>query len=249
VDAALGLVPANASILTQNDLFSQVSNRANAYLYITDNRTSVQYILADVKSPSYVLAGHGTQSMKKWVPYFMSSGRYGIVANDDGVILLKANYSGSVLLSGSTHYLFDYQSLTLLTGSIVPDSTSVSRTVLLHSASDKDGVTFWFGPYASLPPGEYNATFVLKTSSVTNGSLQLQVSTFLDANNIPVLAEQNLTQASFAQPGSWTKFNLTFDYTPQQAALGTLEFRGVNVFGGPFSLDYVGVTYISPYGS
>src|SRR5439155_10485814 len=86
LDSALSFVPANASILTQNDLFSHVSNRADAYLYLWDNRTTFQYVLADAKSSAYTLAIYGTQSMAELLPYFLSSGRYGIVANDDGVI-------------------------------------------------------------------------------------------------------------------------------------------------------------------
>src|SRR5205085_488935 len=101
------------------------------------------------KSSAYTLAIYGTQSMAELLPYFLSSGRYGIVANDDGVILLKANYSGPVLLLGITNYVFDYRDLSLHTGSAVSDSTSASREVLLHSASDQSGVTFWFGPYIS----------------------------------------------------------------------------------------------------
>lgn len=245
---ALEMIPSKASILTQDNFFPQISNRTNAYVYIVDNRTSIQYVLADSKSRWYSTRIWGTQSMAKWLPYFLSTGRYGIVVNDDGVMLLRANYTGPVMLYGNTNYRFNYQNLYLYAGSTSSDPTSSSETVLVHRTSDQMGVTFWFGPYAPLPPGRYNATFVLKTSGITNGSLQLQVSAFLGTDNIAVLADQNITQASFSHPGDWTKFSLTFEYTPQQAALGTLEFRGVNAFRGPIYLDYINVTYVAPYG-
>jgi len=247
LDAAIGLIPPNASVLTQNNLFPQVSNRADSFLYIPNGNASIEYVLADSMASTYTAGVSASQTMKEFLPYFLSTGNYGIVVNDDGVMLLKANYSGPVLLAGSTDYTFNYQTLDLSAGSEESDPSSVSGTVLVHTSSDLSGGTFWFGPYVSLPPGRYDVTFVLKTAPATNGSLYLDVDNFVNSTSAPILAQQELTQADFSSPGSWTNFTLTFNYTPQDASTGGLEFRGVDAIGGPFSLDYVEVTYVSPF--
>ncbi len=233
LQAALALIPSNASVLTQDNLFPQVSNRLEAYVYLTSNKTSIDFVLGDSESSWYSQEIWGTQSMKSWLPYFLSTGRYGFLVNDDGVVLLEANYSGSVLLSGRTSYVYNYQSLSLYSGSRESDSTSLSGTVLVHSNTDLSGVTFWFGPYASLPPGQYNATFYLKTDQSTTGSLKLMVSNFISATDATLLAERNVSLTSFSAPDIWTAITVPFVYSPQQAITGKLEFKGFDSSGGP----------------
>jgi uncharacterized membrane protein len=246
LDKAIGFIPQNASVLTQNNLFPQVSNRANAFLYIPSNNTPIEYVLADSKATTYTEGISATQTMKAFLPYFISTGQYGVVVNDDGVLLLKANYSGPVLLAGSTNYTYNFQTLDLVSGSKQLDSSSVSGTILLHSPSDPSGGTFWFGPYAALPPGMYSVAFALKTDADTNGSMYLQVDNYVNGTSAPILAEEKITPSNFSQPGSWTTFTLTFNYTSQESASGLLEFRGAIAVGGPFSLDFVEVTYTTP---
>ncbi|MDA4114704.1 MAG: DUF2079 domain-containing protein [Thaumarchaeota archaeon] len=245
LDQTIGLVPSNASIYTQNELFPQVSGRADAYIY-PPIAGPTQYVLADTRSSSYLTKTDGSLSMKQALPYLIAEGTYGILVNDDGVLLLKEGYSGPVLLAGPTDYSFNYKTLALRSGSDQVDPSSMSGTVLVHRPSDPNGTTFWFGPYVSLPPGRYSVTFVMKTAPSTQGSLYLQVSDFENASSTPVLSQRLVTQADFPESGSWTLLSLTLDLTPQQSAGGTLEFRGVDAVGGPFSLDYVLIQYVSP---
>ena len=245
LDEAIGLVPPNVSIYTQNELFPQVSERADAYIYPPESGPA-QYVLADSRSGSYLTETDGSLSMKQALPYLISDGGYGVLVDDDGVLLLEAGYTGPVLLAGPTDYSFDYRTLALRSGSEQTDPSSASGTVLVHSPSDTNGTTFWFGPYVSLPPGRYDVTFVMKAAPSTQGSLYLQVSEFENSTSTPLLSQRLVTQADFPQPGSWTQFTLTFDLTPGESANGTLEFRGVDAVGGPFSLDYVLVSYASP---
>ncbi|HUI86812.1 MAG TPA: DUF2079 domain-containing protein [Nitrososphaerales archaeon] len=247
LDQAVSYVPVNASVLTQNSLFTQLSNRADAYVLLVGNKTSMDYVLADTLSPTYSQVIWNYGSMKAYLPLFLSSDKWGIMVNDDGVILLKRGYSGPVLLSGPTSYSFDYRTLDLASGSLQKDATSVSGTILVHLPSFPSGGTFWFGPYTSLPPGKYEVTFRLKSSVVTNGSLTLEVSNYLNSTAASTLADEVVTPVGFAVPNSWTSFSMSFNYTPAEAKEGSLEFRGVAVYGGPFSLDNVVLTYLSPY--
>ena len=245
LDDAIGLIPPNASVLTQNNLFPQVSNRANAYVFISNNTTRIQYVLADSESSWYSTKIWGTQSMKGWLAYFIALGTYGVVVDDNGVILLENNYTGPVVLAGRTNYSFDYQNLDLYSGMRQSDANSESGTVLVHTSSDPNGVTFWYGPYASLPPGKYEVTFNLMSNSATNGSLILEASDFVNSSSASTLSQRELNQTSFASPNTWTSFSLVFSLTPQESMTGLLEFKGADVFGGPFYLDFIQVTYLS----
>lgn len=83
------LIPSNASILTQNDLFTHFSSRPNAYLYIPNNNTEVTFILADSTSRMYTLQLFGHESLSQVVPRAESSGLYAEIVIRDGVILLQ----------------------------------------------------------------------------------------------------------------------------------------------------------------
>ncbi len=87
----MNLVPSNASILTQNNLFSHFSTRPNAYLYLPNNNTQVSFILGDTTSRWY--DGHlfGQESLSQIIPKAISGGTYTIIAYDDGVVLLERN--------------------------------------------------------------------------------------------------------------------------------------------------------------
>lgn len=106
----IDLVPSNASILTQNNLFSHFSNRPNAYVYLPNNETAPSFILGDNKSSWYTIAtvppltwhtygSYGVRSVSDAIGEALSNGTYGIIADADGVILLEAGYKGPVLVS------------------------------------------------------------------------------------------------------------------------------------------------------
>jgi uncharacterized membrane protein len=240
----IGLIPANASVLTQNDLFPQVSSRSDAYLLLLGNQTLPKYVLADTTSTEYSQVIWANITMKYYLLTFLAEGGYGVLANDDGVLLLEQGYTGPVLLSGPTNYFYNYRTLSLYSGFLVNDPSSQSGTVLARTEMNKPGITFWFGPYATLPPGEYRVTFHVKDSVTSNGSLELQVSNFVNSTTETNLNQTTITQLDFPLPGNWTSFSLKFTYSPQAANEGKLEFRGVDAIGGPFYLDYIEVSYL-----
>jgi uncharacterized membrane protein len=243
---AIALIPANASVLTQNDLFPQVSGRSDAYLLLLGNQTLPEYLLADTTSAEYSQVIWGNASMKYYVPTLMTEGGYGVLTNDDGVLLLERGYSGPAILLGPTDYIYNYKTLSLYSGSLMDDPSSQTGTVLAGPRTNQSGITFWFGPYASLPPGEYQVTFHVRDSVASKGSLELQVSNFIDSTTETNLNQSTITLSDFPLSGNWTSFNLKFIYTPQAAIKGELEFRGVDAMGGPFYLDYIEVSYLGP---
>ncbi len=107
----IDLVPPNGSILTQENLFSYFSSRPDAYVYLPSNATVTNFILGDNTSSWYTIAivpplrwqtytFSGIKPVSGVVTDALSSGRYGIVANTEGIILLEENYKGPPLLSG-----------------------------------------------------------------------------------------------------------------------------------------------------
>jgi len=91
---AVQLIPAGASILAQNNLFPHVSDRPNAYVYLPTNQTRVEFVFADTSSRWYAFKIWENQSMSEWLPYFLSTGRYGLLVFDDGVVLIREASSG-----------------------------------------------------------------------------------------------------------------------------------------------------------
>ncbi len=239
----IGLVPSNASILTQNDLISQFSGRPNAFLYLLDSNLKTDFILGDSKSPWYTYRPFQFQPLSVNIGKALSSGQYGVAVHIDGIILLARGYNGPLLLQGNMEYSFYTRQLFLNSGSDILDSTSRSSVVFRHSPTDPSGVVFWFGPFTTLLPGRYNATFHLKIATGTSGTLTLDVH-YVNATYGTVLANRLVTPADFSITNSWDSFTLTFDLTAQASALGSLEFRGANVTGGPFYFDFIQVTYV-----
>jgi uncharacterized membrane protein len=87
----MNLIPSNASILTQNNLFSHFSDRPDAYLYLPNNGTMVDYIFADNMSRWYTSRTFGQEPLAQVVSVVLSNHSYVPVAEQDGVILLERN--------------------------------------------------------------------------------------------------------------------------------------------------------------
>jgi uncharacterized membrane protein len=95
----IALVPNNASILTENDLFTHFSNRPDAYLYLPNNATRPLYILGDATSRWYTFHVFGAQSVSEVVGNVTSIKEYGPIVKVDGVILLQRDYMGPTVSS------------------------------------------------------------------------------------------------------------------------------------------------------
>ncbi len=96
----VNMVPENASVLTQNNIFPHFSNRIDAYVYPISEVTEyapneiLNYIDGLFKISEYVvidvLADHSTDAFLKET----QTRNYGIYANVDGIYLFKQDYIG-----------------------------------------------------------------------------------------------------------------------------------------------------------
>ena len=79
------MIPANASILTENDIFPHLSNLPDAYMYIPESDKSVDYVLADLNSIWFVwqpdISG-GRISLNEYTQRALSDGVYGVLCFD-----------------------------------------------------------------------------------------------------------------------------------------------------------------------
>jgi len=102
----LALIPSDASVLTDTDIFPHVSSRSNAYLYITTSllkQTPIDYVLTDTNSiwsswTAPILPGDKISPMM-FARKGLESGEYGILASAKGILLLKKDYAGEPVIS------------------------------------------------------------------------------------------------------------------------------------------------------
>ena len=244
---AIILVPSNASILTQNNIFPHVSSRSNAYAVythpamqflkekifaFTNNLTSkVEYILVDLTSDP-------SASAVDYVLGRVANGNYGLYFSGDRILLFKLNYTGNPQIYAPILENYNFLKLHLIDGNSTFDPTSESGTVLFHSTKAPSTNFFWSGPYTRLPSGKYKVSFKLKVGSIREGRLIT-----LDAavnGGKKVLASKDLSLRDFEEPLKWQNFTLTFELDQPYV---DVEFRGLNHSNlTEIYLDYIQLT-------
>jgi hypothetical protein len=256
IDQMLSLIPSNASILTQNDIFPHLSNRAEAYMYLDFSEISVDYILVDNASQWYTWAQpaqFGTRIPPcDYVKNAIDSGTYGTYAsanytNEGFIFLLKKGYSGRPITGEPVVFnlysrSFNFKELFSGNGSVVKDASSASGFVM-NCGVDNYGV-LWFGPYVNLLPGLYKVTYVIKVDETTNknsNDLLLVVDVTHSSGKVTV-RETPVYRWNVSSNEGWLNATLIFGLTqPAQ----DVEFRGIGVEAYNVSLDYLTVNQIS----
>lgn len=228
LDKIIDLIPPNASILTQDNIFPHVSNRLDAYVVVPkihgetptwQNAThfilslNTTYVLMDLKSDPYISIIMLSDIIDKK--------DYGLYASADKILLFKRFYVGKPIVFQPICIWYDHQSLIIGSGDILDDSSSVSGEVLCHKATNPRLGTFWYGPYDTLPSGNYTVSFSLKVSSLVDGRI---ITLDVRARGKEV-AWLDVYASNFTEANAWQNFTLQFEL--KQPVLD-IEFRGVN---------------------
>ncbi len=235
-------IPPGASVLTQNDIFPQLSSRENAYLFPDPSgEATTDYIIGDMTSRWFLYSPRSQLNPGRMVEVVNSaiqSGRYGIIAFVDGVVLLKHGFAGLPIRFEPFTSTYDYRTLTLRNGSIVQDPTSTSGEVFQHPRLGPGQASFWSGPHAMVPPGQYTLSYRLKETPINISS----IATLDIFNGTSVLAITVLNGTDFSADNEWTTIT-------RNVTLGSfqfLDFRGMNVSSSAnLSLDYISVRQVS----
>jgi hypothetical protein len=132
----VNLIPQNSTVLAENNLPAPIPQilTLNSYNLIMPDQINTT-------KPQYAIAN----SPRWWFTEFYGSGKYGILAEVYGVVLLEKSYNGSPVYYVPYNAYFDHNSFAF-------------------------GSNFWYGPYTGLAPGIYNITYQLKSSNTSKSN-------------------------------------------------------------------------------
>lgn len=226
----IALVPSDASILTQNELFTHFSSRIDAYLipfdipaYHENGKESFMrnYTLKMINDSDYVLLN--ARSLDYWTNFVrteISNDEFGIYALTYSYILFKRNYTGSPMFIPDGRYesFSAHEDLHLGSGKIIYDKSSNSQYVAFSKKGADDGI-FLYGPYICLPPGTFSVSFEISVQEYEKGP----IATFdvYDEQGNVVLARKHLYDLELNDDG-WN--NVTFSFNAH-TLMSSVEFR------------------------
>ncbi len=178
VSSFISMMPPNASVLTQPNLFPLVSNRVDAFLlpyqtYFPPGQSFNSTLAKFLDQSEFVLLDTRTDPvLTSWTLDLLRGWpNYGVYASADGVLLFKRAYHDPPVVFTPVQGAWGAQKLSLVSGTTVRDPDSLQGEVFLHSATAVPDATFWSGPTTLLPPGSYVLTFRMKISSPTQAFL------------------------------------------------------------------------------
>jgi uncharacterized membrane protein len=234
----LSLVPSNASIATEWDIFPHVCQRLNSYFLKWPLDYNADYILVDAKSPTFTMGIMGPTPDQITIS-LLKNNEYGMFASEDGVLLLRRGYSGPLEYYSPQVNVFNSGQLILGAGKIEWDYASSSGRVITSDPANSFGV-IWFGPYAYFVQGNYLATFKLRTA---NETCQVLLEVSAQQGSLSVAARV-VNGTEFKQANAWQEFSVSFKvvHLPEK-----LEFKGIGISNDTkVSLDYIRVEQIGP---
>jgi hypothetical protein len=185
-------------------------------MVLNDMLDKVDFVVGDLKTDDTVLP--------ILLQYATVNGSFGVYAAADGAVMLKHGYHNAPVFFKAMEASYTYDSFTLVEGSIVKDPNSQNGQAYLHSTKDKYVNLFWVGPYVFLPPGEYEANFILKIDNVSEGKLlDLYVSCFI--------YKQTITYVGTNATGHNLRFSLSTNGTQDIQAFLSLNGQDFNQTG------------------
>jgi uncharacterized membrane protein len=232
---ALGLIPAGASVLTQNNIVQLTGRTTFVWAFpgnVIPNITTFDYVLADDSNNHFSQFWYGFIS--PYVTAAFESKQFGVLAFGFGITLLEKNYTNRPAMTEPVTFAAPFLPLA---------SGYQSGSVYVHPAANN--TAFWFGPYVALPPGNYVVNFTLEVSATTPAiSPILQLAVYTTGPGGPTYFSQDpLTLGSFTAPDTWTPvtLNLTLTaFTPQVQCPGFWPTSAATV-----SLESISITLLS----
>jgi hypothetical protein len=238
----LTLIPPEASVLTQDNIFPHVSNRLDAYVMVPEiaqdpetwrraNSTLMalrtDYILLDMETDP-----HGTA---KTAFHIVAHGNYSLLAFYDNIYLYQLGGRPTPLLYEPMSATYGPRDLIPMNAEIMREPNSTTGEAIRYVDMHRKSGTIWYGPYEIAPEGNYTAVYRLKTGNHTLTGVIL-----LDARSRGATLANATVDASRLPEGMWSEVILEFSV---DAVSTDLELRGILLSGHTdVRLDHVRLT-------
>ncbi len=223
VASLVSMIPENASVLTQDNVFPLVSSRYNAYVVPTRSffpiGTSFQSELSNyLGRVDYALF----DPVLDPIPAYYSLAQlkalgFGLKASSDGALLFEKDYAGPPALATAYTRTYNYADLELLCCRSAVDPDAHSRYVFAHDSASGIQGNFWTGPWTLLAPGEYRVDFRMKILQptqnyiITLGLISYSMEVALGQNGIP---GQGVSDSFLAYPNQIPTEQVAFPIYP-----------------------------------
>ena len=225
IQSMVSMLPAESTVLTQDNLFPHLSNREHAYVMVPSTFKDVatwknaiswitsletEYVLIDMETDPHDTA--------KYLLDIVKRGEYGLVSFHDNAYLYMRDYQ-------TTPVSYEPINITYTSTELIPQNMkamtditgSIGRVMVYLNTSIKSR-TLWYGPYQILPKGEYVASFHVKTKDPGAGGY-ITVDAY---SNRTVLESTTFTESTLKKD-EWTEVELRFTL-PE--VVYDLELRG-----------------------
>jgi uncharacterized membrane protein len=222
----LALIPPEASVLTQDNVFPHVSGRLDAYVMVPEiaqdpetwrraNSTLMalrtEYILLDMETDP-----HGTA---KTAFQIVAHGNYSLLAFYDNIYLYERGGGSTPLFYEPISAAYGPRDLIVMNAEIVREPNSTTGEAIRYVDMHRRSSTIWYGPYEIAPEGRYTALYRLKTSSHSDTGVIL-----LDARSRGETLANVTVDAGSLPEGAWHDATLNFTLNTVST---DLELRGI----------------------
>jgi uncharacterized membrane protein len=211
----VSMIPPQASVLTTQGLFPEVSSRPDAFVlpissYFATPRTFLGVLDAYVNESDYLLYDITTDAYSAAImQQYVNFSGFGVLAEGEGAVLYERGWT-------EAPRLWIPDTLNLTGGSLaIPPAHSVGKIgsfsgVLYYPGGSGNGTDLWEGPFAQLPPGTYQVTLTIRVNG-TASAPGLQISVGAE----PVLVSITPVEES---PGG-QDYAVTESYSPHTTSL------------------------------
>jgi uncharacterized membrane protein len=244
----LEAIPPQASVSAMSDLAPHLSNRERIYLLPVI--AEAEFILFDSDPGANFWPFGSIDPRGEAVAYLLPhlvSGDYGLVREEDGVLLLQRGHDTSANPQAiATMLSATYPAAALASVDHVQEladpqaSQGVARVSQGKPPGQEDDVGLLFGPYAQMQPGRYRVTYRLKLAEPGLAGRVATIDVFSHAAGGP-LASADLDAAQFLTPGRYQDFAVEFEI---EEPLSSVEFRVLHSGLGTLAVDVVQVTFL-----
>ncbi len=174
VRMVMDLIPGEASVSAQPDLFPHVANRRGAYPYLVPG---VQFVVVDLTSWWFTSEFPPPSSNAPWIEQLRGNAlnAYGLLASIRGVLLFQLEYRGTPVIFEPFNVRVPPDHFVVDSATLVRDESSPLGSLLVPRGYAPN-MTFWHGPYVLLPVGVFETRIWLRAPIGNTEPIELTAS-------------------------------------------------------------------------